>query len=454
MHKVNFKNSAIVRVATLYSGLFAVGLIILLAALLWLVTENVWIQNREDIEQDSRTLANVLKNDGEATLVSSIRILTKNVERKRAIYVLQSSTQELIAGSAIRFEPFEGWRKLTVTFAADNKANYVVFGQRLGDSYLFVGRRTRNVWTAQRIILVAFLWALCLVIPLTIWGGIALARNAFRRIGTFDSVARAFVAGDFTQRVPITKRHDELDHLAGSINQVLQQIEKLLTSLKQVTNDVAHDLRTPLGHLQQRLADARDNEARGVSNISLLDETQEDIEGIIGTFDALLQIAALDAKTWSTKLTEIDLAEVGQAIFETYENVADDNGRKLTIRKDGAPLISGEIYLVKQLLVNLVENAIVHTPAGSTIGIDILTSGGHPTLIVSDDGPGIPAKDREHVLERFVRLEASRTTPGSGLGLTTVKAIASLHGATLTLSDNNPGLMVKIRFPVSDDVHP
>ncbi len=291
-----------------------------------------------------------------------------------------------------------------------------------------------------------FAWAFGIVVPITLLGGFLLARRAFQRVDAIDSVMSRYVQGEFSRRVPVSGRGDEIDRLATDINRVLDQLEKLFATMKQITTDIAHDLKTPLGRLSQRLGDAVDVERKGGNLQPILDQSLQDVEGIIATFDALLQIAELDAGSRSARLKPVKLAEVATSIHEIYENVADDHGHRLLLHVTDDPVIRGDPRLLTQLLANLVENAIRHTPTGTVIELVVARVGDNPTVTVSDNGPGVPLEQQDLVFQRFYRLDASRTTLGSGLGLTLVKAIADLHGATVRLSQNDPGLAVVVEF--------
>jgi signal transduction histidine kinase len=267
-----------------------------------------------------------------------------------------------------------------------------------------------------------------------------------RRIETISNTSRNIVGEDLQQRLPVTHPGDELDHLAASINTMLDRIQTLMEDLRQVTTDIAHDLRTPLTRLRQRLELASRPEVDAQSVRETLALTVMEIDSILAIFAALLHIAQLEGGPRRATFKEVDLGELLGTIGEIYRPMAEDNGQHLLERVDGSLQVQGERELLMQLFANLIENALRHTPRGSTVAIDARRSNGEIIVSVVDDGPGIPQSMREKVLQRFFRLEASRTTVGSGLGLSLANAIVKVHGARLELSDASPGLRAAVIF--------
>jgi signal transduction histidine kinase len=298
----------------------------------------------------------------------------------------------------------------------------------------------------QEAILTSFGWALGVMIPLALLGGLVMGQRSFRRVETIGSAMRQIAEGDLSRRVPMAGTGDEIDRLARDINRVLQEIERLMDQLKQVTSDIAHDLRTPLGRLRQRLEQAVDKETTVTGYRTGVENAIVEIDGMLSTFNAILHIAQIEAGKRRARFAEVSLSKLGQAVLDTYGSVAEDDLHELegVVAKD--VVLRGDRDLLMQLLVNLVENAICHTPPGTHIGLTIAHEADHPTILVADNGPGIPPEERERVFRRFYRLDSSRTTPGSGLGLALVEAIAHLHGAVIELADNGPGLRVVVRF--------
>jgi signal transduction histidine kinase len=254
------------------------------------------------------------------------------------------------------------------------------------------------------------------------------------------------MAGDLSQRIELRGSRDEFDQLAGNLNAMLDQIERLLGGMRQVTDNIAHDLRTPLNRLRSRIEVALLQEPGRAETRDLLGATLADAEAMIGTFNALLEIARAEAGSERTRFETVDLDALGRDLADLYGPLAED--KELTFELCCAPgaQLRANRHLLAQALANLLDNAIKYTPPGGHVGLAIGRAADGPTITISDSGPGIPEGDRERVLQRFIRLDGTRSTPGNGLGLSLVDAVAKLHGATLTLDDNRPGLKVSLAF--------
>jgi signal transduction histidine kinase len=319
-------------------------------------------------------------------------------------------------------------------------------GVRLGDALLIVGRSTHTIGEVQKILVDSFIWALALTLPIALLIGLAMSRAALRRVQAVNETAREIMAGNLTRRVPTFQTGDEIDTLARTVNDMLERIEQLMRNLQQVTSDIAHDLRTPIGRLKQRFERAR-MEPQGPDGIdALVEHAVTDLDQILDTFNAVLRIAEIEAGQRRARFTEVDLSSLAEAVMDLYETGAEDLGQRLLADISPGVAVTGDSDLLSQMIANLVENALRHTPGGTEIRLGVAEHDGHASLVVADNGPGIPASQRDRVTDRFYRLEQSRTTAGSGLGLALVKAIADLHGAALTLADNEPGLRVTVRF--------
>lgn len=274
-----------------------------------------------------------------------------------------------------------------------------------------------------------------------------------RRIDNISKVANAIAAGDLSRRIDRNNRAGEFDRLAETLNRMLDRNAELLTNLKQISTDIAHDLLTPLGRLQQQLELA-------LTDCRNTQDYRHTIERAIATaveiqqlFSSLLKISEIESLTLRKTFTPVSLTEVAKRVTDAFRPDIEENGRKLIVRLDHDLHILGERHLLSQLLVNLIENAMRHTPVGTTISVILSRAADHTILTVEDDGPGIPVADRARVIERFVRLEASRSTKGHGLGLSLVKAIATAHEAELIMEDNAPGLCIRLSFtalPIRD----
>ena len=318
-----------------------------------------------------------------------------------------------------------------------------------GGALLYVGYDTHPMGQVTEAIVRGF--AVCLASTVAVGVALSLLTSllVLRRVEAIGAASRAIVAGDLGRRIPVGGRGDEFDRLAALLNAMLDRIGELVEDVRQVTNDVAHDLRTPLARLRQRLETAR-RKATSVGEYEAATEAAiAETDAVLATFTALLRLAQIEAGTRRARFVPVDLSGLLAGLAETYAPVAEDRSQSLRATVEPDVTVTGDRELLGQMAANLIENALTHTPAGSRVEVALSRGGAGAVATVADDGPGIPEAMRERVLKRFVRLEASRSTPGSGLGLASVAAIARLHGLGLELADNDPGLRVTLRFAPS-----
>ncbi|MFZ2156803.1 MAG: ATP-binding protein [Bradyrhizobium sp.] len=332
---------------------------------------------------------------------------------------------------------------------------------------LLIGRDLEERRRLFGIVAKAAQWSLLVVVVLGIGGGIFVARRVLRRIDAMTGTTRRIMAGDLSGRLPVGRSGDELDRLAENLNAMLERIEALMMGLKEVSDNIAHDLKTPLTRLRNRAEEALAKSGSEADYRSALERTIEESDGLIRTFNALLMIARAESGQARGNMDDFDAADVARGIQELYEPLAEDDGMTLRVKTSPA-LVHGNRELISQALANLVENAIKYgkplssilplsagagaAAAGNEIVIEARRDGDSVLLSVTDHGPGIPEADRSHAVERFVRLEASRTQPGSGLGLSLASAVATLHGGELRLGDAHPGLSATLAIPAKAGV--
>jgi signal transduction histidine kinase len=324
-----------------------------------------------------------------------------------------------------------------------------------GGFRLLVGRDLDERERLYRIVLSAGRWSVAIVIVLGLAGGLFVTRRVLRRVDAMTETTKTIMDGDLTGRLPVAGTGDELDRLAQNLNAMLERIEALMQGLKEVSDNIAHDLKTPLTRLRNRAEQALRAAGNEAEYRSALEANIEESDGLIRTFNALLMIARAESGQARDNMNEFDAAEVAHDIGELYEPLAEQKGIALKVEADAPANLKGNRELISQALANLVDNAIkyVEPEKGKVNGtapqvtVRALDSGDRILLTVADSGPGIPEGDRAHVVERFVRLEQSRSQPGSGLGLSLASAVARLHGGELTLEDNHPGLKSVIALP-------
>jgi len=452
MRLAEYVRGAPFRIVAAYAALFAVSVAALFGVVLWSTTREMTTEIKGAIKQDMRPLVTAYRDGRLSRLVEAVRERAQAAVDNEAFYLLQSPSDELLAGNLEPLAPFLGWREFVFETGAgsdserDQSERVLALGVSLDGAFVLVGRSLRRVTEVQEILLRSLGWAIATTLVLALAGGVLLSRGALRRIEEIARTTQAIVDGDLSRRIATGNARDETGRLAGNINHMLDRIEELMEGLRQVTNDIAHDLRTPLGRLRQRLETARRRERTIEGHQAALDRAIEEIDAILDTFNALLRIAQIEAGARKAHFTEVDFSETARTIVEAYEMVAEHNGQSLRATIADDIRLRGDRDLLTQMLANLVENAIRHTPAGTTISLDLAAGAEGPIVAVADDGPGIPEAEREKVLHRFYRLETSRTTPGSGLGLSLVRAVAELHDAEITLGDNAPGLRVTLTF--------
>jgi signal transduction histidine kinase len=334
--------------------------------------------------------------------------------------------------------------------------------QLSGGLRLLIGRDLEERRRLFGIVAKAAQWSILVVVVLGIGGGIFVARRVLQRIDAMTGTAQRIMAGDLSDRLPVGRSGDELDRLASNLNAMLERIEALMVGLKEVSDNIAHDLKTPLTRLRNRAEEALAKSGCEADYRAALERTIEESDGLIRTFNALLMIARAESGQARGNMDDFDAAEVAEGIHELYEPLAEDGGMTLRLKTAPAPL-HGNRELISQALANLVENAIKYgkpaepRPAelkGSVVSLDarqILIEarreGEQVLLSVTDHGPGIPEGERKHAMERFVRLDSSRSQPGSGLGLSLASAVATLHGGELRLGDAHPGLVATLAIP-------
>jgi signal transduction histidine kinase len=432
-----------------------------------------WNTRRMITEQISTTVNAEISELSEIFGRRGLRGLVFNIENRALrpsanLYLLTTPNGQAIAGNVGSLAPgvmgTTGWsetayRRLDDQDNTDHRA--LVRVDQLSSGFrLLIGRDLEERRRLFGIVAKAAQWSILVVVVLGIGGGIFVARRVLRRIDAMTGTTQRIMAGDLSGRLPVGRSGDELDRLAGNLNAMLERIEALMTGLKEVSDNIAHDLKTPLTRLRNRAEEALAKSATEAEYRAALERTIEESDGLIRTFNALLMIARAESGQARGNMDDFDAAEVAYGIHELYEPLAEDGGMSLRV-KTAPVLIRGNRELISQALANLVENAIKYgkpvppaQPAGAVVSMDAKQvliearrDGEQVLLSVTDHGPGIPEADRKHAVERFVRLEASRTLPGSGLGLSLAAAVATLHGGELRLGDASPGLTATLAIP-------
>jgi len=443
--------TSIFRLTLLYAGLFSLSVLVLFVAIFWFGSGYVESQIDQAVTNE---LAEIQSRAAFGDLNHYRDVIDSYVERapNGVYYVLENGKGEVLAGNMQGVERVIGIQSFSLKVPSERHPGEVlgVRGRGIsvaGDGYLYVGLDNFELIKMREMIAGFFLWGFAATISLAIMGGFLMSQSLLHSVEAVSRTSREIVAGDLSQRVPVRGVGDEFDHLASSLNTMLDRITDLMESMRQVSSDIAHDLRTPLSRLRQRLELAR---RRGDSVEQLheaLDQSIEDVDAILDTFTALLRIAQIEAHTNATGFSHVDLSELLNEMGEVYQSVAEERGQRLEVSIPEGLIVLGDKELLPQLFSNLTENAIRHCPAGAKIRIDALRVIDGIVVSVSDNGPGIPSEFRTKVFQRFFQMDGSRGGDGTGLGLSLVSAIASLHNASIELLDNHPGLRVKLKFP-------
>jgi signal transduction histidine kinase len=455
------------RLTLAYLFLFALFAASLLGYFAWntrrLITEQITTTVNAEIGEISDIY-------GRRGLLGLVRTIENRALRPGAnLYLVTTPTGQAIAGNVGSLAPgvmaTSGWsetayRRLDEQDNTDHRA-LVRVTELTSGFRLLIGRDLEERRRLFGIVAKAAQWSLLVVVVLGIGGGIFVGRRVLRRIDAMTGAAQRIMAGDLSGRLPVGRSGDELDRLTEHLNAMLERIEALMMGLKEVSDNIAHDLKTPLTRLRNRAEEALAKSGSEAEYRSALERTIEESDGLIRTFNALLMIARAESGQARGNMDDFDAADVAKGIHELYEPLAEDGGMILHVKTESTPL-HGNRELISQALANLVENAIKYgkpLPAaqplsassvaadGKEILIEARRDGDQVLLSVTDHGPGIPETDRKHAVERFVRLEASRSQPGSGLGLSLASAVATLHGGELRLGDAHPGLSAILAIP-------
>jgi signal transduction histidine kinase len=443
------------RLAALYLLLFSGSVTMLGAVVLVTARGALERQMRAQLQSEVAALGEVHATHGVAGLVEEA---TERGRGNRALdYLVEDATGHRLAGDLPSTGGRLGWVELQNVAPPGDPANRdgderrgepeLALAVRMGDGVLLaVGDDRSRVEDAQGAILGAFGLALGVTLLLGVGGGLVLSAGFLKRVDAMASAAEAIVEGDLNRRVPQLGTEDDLDRLAHTLNQMLDRITELMEGLRQVSSAVAHELRTPLARLRQRLEAARRGAGSVEEYASAVDGAIAETDAVLDTFAALLRIAQIEAGTRRAAFRELDLTAVVAELIEAFAPAAEDEGKALSAALAPGVRLQGDRDLLTQLVGNLLDNAIRHTPPGTHIRLGLDAGAAGARFEISDDGPGVPDAERDLIVRRFYRSERSQGTPGAGLGLSLVKAIADLHSARMAIEDNHPGLRITLEF--------
>jgi signal transduction histidine kinase len=441
------------RIVFVYVAVFALSVSALLAFTYWNTERALDAQTDQIIGAEIAGLSEQYQRLGLRGLADVV--MSRSANGGPGLYLLLDRAKQPIAGNLDGMPQNVNRQGAEVEFDYERRVEGNLQRRRargrlfqlMGGFELLVAQDVHERFLTEKLFSTTLPWTVGLMLLLGLVGGGLMSRNMLRRLDQINRTAGDIIAGDLSRRVPVTNAHDEFDSLAESLNRMLDRIQRLMSGVREVTDSVAHDLRTPLTRLRNRLEDTLRHQGTDSAQAGEIEAAMRETDQIIATFNALLLIAEADSGVMRGAMTRIDLVPIADDMAELYAPLAEENGVTLEIKPAGATVIEGNRSLISQALANLIDNAIKYTPKGGHIAVSTTMTPQGADLTVADTGPGIPAEQRAHVIERFVRLESSRNSPGTGLGLSLVAAVARLHGARLTLDDNAPGLKATIHFP-------
>ena len=445
------------RLAAIYLAVFVVSVGAILAYVYWNTAGLLERQTDATIRAEVQALADQYHLLGLRGIADTIQ--RRSAERGGGVYLLADASGKRVAGNLESVPPEmideSGWidfpLDIKVGDTMQRRSARAFHADLTGDYELVVGRDVQESRLFGAIIRRAVYWALGIALVLGLGGGLLTSRNFLRRVDAITDASRTIMGGDLSSRMPIAGSGDELDKLARSLNEMLDQIERLMTGMKEVTSNVAHDLKTPLTRLKARVESALRSNSK-TEYRAALDKTIEESDRLLQTFNALLSIARAESGQSRDMLQAIDAREIVEDVAELYEPIVEEEGGTLAVSVVPGLNVLADRQLLSQTLSNLVDNALKYGVTEENPKPHIEITGkleqGSAVIIVADRGAGIPAEDRARVLDRFVRLEPSRSKPGNGLGLSLVAGVMKLHGGVLLLEDNEPGLRAKLVLPL------
>jgi signal transduction histidine kinase len=421
-----------------------------------------YVLNRSDraIDVDRALLIAAYENGGRDRLIAAIIRLAVDQRLDSRIYLLADPSFGVIAGNLKKWPAaFAGSagrgnfdvQELTPA-RADRSSLRAEFETLPDGSHLLVGRNISDLAQFISNVYLAFALVVLLIFVLAIVAGITVTRRTVGRIESINATSRAIMQSGLGERVPVCGSQDEWDQLAENLNSMLDRIEVLMEEVKQVTDNVAHDLRTPLTRMRGRLENASIRPRESGSDQLLISDTTADLDDVLRMFTSLTRISQIETTMRTSGFRSVDLVEVGEAVVDLYGAAAEDKDVNLEVVGDKPVLITGDRDLLFDAIANLVDNAIKHGREAGKVTVQLSQAQAVAVISVADDGPGIPLDERQHVFRRFYRLERSRCAPGNGLGLSLVAAVARLHEARVKLFDNGPGLKIVLRFPRTESL--
>jgi signal transduction histidine kinase len=449
-----YLHSSTFRLALIYMALFGASALLLLGFIYWSTAAYLTQQTDETIQAEISDLAQRYRLTGLAGLTT---LISERLSRKpagSAIYLLVDKSLQPLLGNLDRWPRGatvqDGWMDLQLEGAGTDKTDIHPARARVfrieGGLLLLVGRDVHDLELTKQRIIFTLAWGLAITLVLGGVGGAMMSRTTVRRIEAINQASREIMSGDLERRIPTRRTGDDFDVLADNLNAMLDRIVSLMEDVRRVSDNIAHDLRTPLARLRNRLEELHLQTETSGANAQGIEPAVAEADRLLNTFNALLRIARVESRHGEESFTTIAMDDLVRDVAELYEPLVEEKRQKLELQLSGTVQVNGDRDLLFQAIANLMDNATKYTPGGGTIRVALMEESGRGRLVIADDGPGVPEAAREKVFQRFYRLEQSRTTPGNGLGMSLVAAVMTLHHMTIGLEDNGPGLRVVIGF--------
>ncbi len=451
MRKLKLFRTLAFRIVLIYFVVFALSAAAIVAFTYWNTEKALNAQTDHNVTDEANTLSEAYDRLGIVGLIDEV-IARYPLGPQGHLYLLAHTDFRRVVGNLDDWPQTQSLGGDIVEFNYEPRVHEIhrARGRILaltGDYELLVARDVAERYRTERQVAANLPWSVLLMVVLGLAGGALISHQLTARLDAINRTSREIMAGDLSRRVPVGRTGDEFDSLSENLNRMLDRTERLMRGMREVTDSIAHDLRTPLNRLRNRLESISAGLDPESGEAGAIDAAIAETDRLIGTFNALLLIAEAEAGVAREAMAPLDLRGVVEGVAELYAPLAEENNLSLDIAPSGKAVIFANRSLISQALANLIDNAIKYTPAGGNIRVAVEDTPAGIALCVADTGPGIAESDRARVLERFVRLEESRNSPGTGLGLSLVAAVARLHDAKFTLADNAPGLKAILLFP-------
>jgi signal transduction histidine kinase len=444
--------------STFKLALIAIGTFGVIAAAIFAyvyLSTATYVRNRSDraILTEIASLRESYERSGREGLIAQINARRADKSFADRVYILVDPSLRVLAGNVREWPQAattSGWVEFRGAKTASGGAGQpllrgIVETFPNGDR-LIAGRDISDLDSFTASIKAAVISSVLLIFALAVMASVLVTRRTVGRIEQINATSRAIMASGLDQRIPLRGSDDEWDRVAESLNQMLDRIETLMGEVRQVSDNVAHDLRTPLTRMRGRLEKAYLGERAAESDQALIGDAIADLDAVLRIFASIVRIAQIETQARTGGFRTVDLVEIAGGVVELYDAAAERDGTRLMLTGDREVMATGDRDLIFDAIANLVDNALKHGRAGGEVVVSCETIDGRPVISIADDGPGIPPCEHEHVFKRFYRLEQSRYAPGNGLGLSLVAAVARLHGAQIELLPSAPGLKAKLSF--------